>query len=482
MDDLPRQTLVRMIHQYGTGLVDDPRRLEEWLNDLCGERKREIRALLDAVRERVARDLRDAKGGMPPEVLAANLTRRLLDATPMSEEMARWAVESWAEALGITLPSVRGRVAAAIPAEVKPQVIARGAHLQTRKTPPLAPRRNGLFLVGLGLLVLLVAAMIALADRQGWLRAAALVSTDTATPEVQNTQTLAPATPTLVRTTPPVTLTAAVARTFTPTRSTSLPFTATPASSLAQSAMPPTCTVMGQKWVSPVDGMTLVCVPAGKFMMGAADSDLNALADERPLHEVTLDAFWLDQTEVTNAMYAGCVVAKGCSAPSSSASETRPSYFGNSAYANYPVIYVTWLQSKTYCEWAGRKLPTEAQWEKAARGTDGRIYPWGNQPAELSRVNHSKTLGDTTEVGKYPTGASPYGALEMAGNVMEWVADWYGPYVSTAVTNPTGPTTGTQRVMRGGTWYGASAYVRATVRAKYEPGMLGSVDGFRCAR
>ena len=173
------------------------------------------------------------------------------------------------------------------------------------------------------------------------------------------------------------------------------------------------------------DGMTGLYVPAGAFLMGSRDDDPQSWADETPRHKVTLDAYWIDRTEVTNVMYARCVQAGVCKAPKLSRSYTRESYFGNPQYENYPVIYVSWGAAYRYCQWAGRRLPTEAEWEKAARGTTGQRYPWGNQPPDATRGNGEEPGSDTAAVGSYPAGISPYGALDMTGNVWEWISDWY---------------------------------------------------------
>ncbi len=189
------------------------------------------------------------------------------------------------------------------------------------------------------------------------------------------------------------------------------------------------------------DGMLLIPVPAGEFLMGAKASDSLAETDEKPQHRVYLDLFWIDRTEVTNAMYALCVQAKVCTPPHEFSSVTRSSYYGNAAYANYPVIKVDWGQADAYCRWAGRRLPSEAQWEKAARGPDGRTYPWG-EGITPQRANYNReTSGDTAPVGSYPAGAGPYGALDQAGNVWEWTADWYDAtyYSKPTGNNPAGP-------------------------------------------
>ncbi len=226
------------------------------------------------------------------------------------------------------------------------------------------------------------------------------------------------------------------------------------------------------------DGMVQVFVPAGAFEMGS-DS---GYSDERPVHTVTLDAFWIDRTEVTNAMYALCVNAGACQPPSGSISSTRSSYYGNSQFGNYPVIFVSWNDAKAYCEWAGRRLPTEAEWEKAARGTDGRIYPWGNASPDSTLLNFYGNVGDTAEVGSYPSGASPYGALDMAGNVSEWVAGWYGAgYYNSRSDNPAGPSSGDYRVLRGGSWFVEPYFARAAFRGRFGPDDP-MFHGFRCSR
>jgi serine/threonine-protein kinase len=230
--------------------------------------------------------------------------------------------------------------------------------------------------------------------------------------------------------------------------------------------------------VSATDGMTQVYVPAGSFTMGSDSGSSN----EKPAHAVTLNAFWIDQTEVTNAMYALCVKAGKCPQPSSLESYKRDRYYGNSGFDNYPVIYVSWDNANAYCKWANRRLPSEAEWEKAARGADGRIYPWGNA-FDAARLNsYEGKAGDTTEVGKYPGGVSPYGALDMAGNVWEWVNDWYDEtyYSKSPPQNPTGPTSGQYRVLRGGAWYNSDDDARVSYRNGNDPSYSYDALGFRC--
>jgi len=223
--------------------------------------------------------------------------------------------------------------------------------------------------------------------------------------------------------------------------------------------------------------MTRLFVPEGEFTMG---SDVNT--DEQPIHKVYLDSFWIDQTEVTNAMYAQCVTEGACTVPHNSSSSTQDDYYyyGYSAFNNYPVIYVDWYQAKTYCEWAGGSLPTEAQWEKAARGTDERNSPWGNENPTCDLANISGCKEDTSTVGSYPAGASPYGALDMAGNVWEWVSDWYGTYPAGTASNPQGPSSGEARVMRGESWFDVTNDFRSALRGGVTPLSNNYDIGFRC--
>lgn len=230
------------------------------------------------------------------------------------------------------------------------------------------------------------------------------------------------------------------------------------------------------------DNAPMVFVPAGDFLMGSTGSDSAAERNEKPQRPVNLDAFWIDQHEVTNAQYARCVSAGSCQSPSSTASDSRDFYYGNSEFDNYPVLWVSWQDAQNYCAWASKQLPTEAQWEKAARGTDGRIYPWGNE-FDAGLLNVNSEMKDTLPVGRYPEGASPYGAVDMAGNVFEWVADWFDSeyYAKSPLANPQGPDSGEVRVLRGGAWRN-----QGDVRTAHRTGEAADYSnfyiGFRCAQ
>jgi formylglycine-generating enzyme required for sulfatase activity len=230
--------------------------------------------------------------------------------------------------------------------------------------------------------------------------------------------------------------------------------------------------------ISEKDGMTLMYVPAGEFTMGSDSGE----ADEKPVHTVNLDAYWIDRTDVTNKMYSLCVVAGVCREPTSKASYTHSSYYGNPEF------------DEAYCEWAGRRLPTEAEWEKAASWDDNtktkRRYPWGDT-IDCSYANYfgkdggnKSCVGDTTPVDSYKSGKSPYGLYDMAGNVWEWMADWYSDtyYASSPASNPPGPDAGQSRVLRGGSWNFKDFNVRSADRNWNDPSLSFSIVGFRCSR
>ena len=211
--------------------------------------------------------------------------------------------------------------------------------------------------------------------------------------------------------------------------------------------------------------------------MGSSSDDPRADTDELPLHKVYLDAYWIDKTEVTNAAYLKCMTANVCTPPA------RSTYYSQAVYAEHPILGVSWDQANAYCEWAGRRLPSEAEWEKAARGTDKRIYPWGNEDPTAELVNFSQNIGETTTVGSYPNGASPYGVLDMAGNVWEWTLDGYTVefYLSSAIDNPISESPINQRVLRGGNWNSNADGIRVVNRFWAFPGR-NDTDGFRCAK
>jgi formylglycine-generating enzyme required for sulfatase activity len=224
-------------------------------------------------------------------------------------------------------------------------------------------------------------------------------------------------------------------------------------------------------WINPIDNATYVRVPAGTFLMGAEGD-----ARDNPARVVYLDTFWIGQTEVTNAQYAECVASNVCTVPTNS-------HWNDPTLADHPVTNVTWEQAQTYASWVGGRLPTEAEWEKAARGTDARPYPWGSEAPGAMHANLNFTIGRTVPVGSYPQGASPYGALDMAGNVEEWVADRYDPnyYTVSPDSNPQGPDIGMLRVLRGGSFTFNLLNARSFVRGKISPDAKFDSVGFRVA-
>ena len=235
----------------------------------------------------------------------------------------------------------------------------------------------------------------------------------------------------------------------------------------------------------------MVFVPAGPFEMGSQRTD-----DEMPVHTVTLDDFYIDQYEVTTTRFATFLNEQASVMDMS----TLSSYIGNEdfylrydggvwrvvkVYADYPIVWVSWRDARAYCEWRGGRLPTEAEWEKAARGTDERVYPWGwGIDCSVANYYHCVENGRTTDVGSHPAGASPYGAVNMAGNVREWVNDWYYKdyYSISPPDNPPGLDSGIIKVLRGGGWRSPQDFLYVTDRAAYAQVTFRNNDvGFRCA-
>lgn len=252
-------------------------------------------------------------------------------------------------------------------------------------------------------------------------------------------------------------------------------------------------------------GVPMALVPAGPFEMGG-DVDFaleecekqyigcqrTSFEDREPIHTITLDTYYIDLYEVTNARYAECVDAGDCDLPRDSRSDTRSSYYGDSQFDDYPLVYVSWYDAQTYCEWRNARLPSEAEWEKAARGEEGYIFPWGNEfdgtlanfcdsncEYYQKNVDFDDGYVDTAPVGSYS--ANSYGLYDMAGNVWEWVSDWYDVY-------PGGNAEDSDdfgeryRVVRGGSWYADVLSLMASSRGVYKPDLSNVNVGFRCVR
>jgi formylglycine-generating enzyme required for sulfatase activity len=221
--------------------------------------------------------------------------------------------------------------------------------------------------------------------------------------------------------------------------------------------------------VNNVDGTELVRIPAGEFLMGSDDGP----ETERPQHRVHLDEYYIAKHPLTNAQYRRFLEATG---------HEKPPLWGDKRFnqPNQPVVAVTWYDAMAYCKWAGLRLPTEREWEKAARGTEGRKWTWGDDPPDVKRCNFGNNVGATTEVGSYPDGASPYGCLEMAGNVWEWcMTKWRESYQEDPDDSAEGEE---RRVQRGGAWWNDANAVRCSRRRRDHPDARDDIIGFRCAQ
>ena len=246
------------------------------------------------------------------------------------------------------------------------------------------------------------------------------------------------------------------------------------------------------------DGMLMLLVPEGAFTMGSNRDDPQASAHEKPAHEVVLDAYWLDAYEVTNAMFADFVRVTGHQTlaekqghsygydenfqwvPADGLTWRNPMGLNSTAQEALPVVHVSFFDAQAYCRWAGGRLPTEAEWEKAARGDDERLYPWGND-FNASYVRFKGSQGPAS-VYAFPEGVSPYGIYHLAGNVFEWTQDWYHHeyYVLSPRDNPLGPSAGEFKVIRGGSWHNSQPRLRVTHRDVSKPDYMNDLLGFRC--
>lgn len=241
----------------------------------------------------------------------------------------------------------------------------------------------------------------------------------------------------------------------------------------------------------------MVNIPAGPFHMGfAIDNDLEwGDTDEEPVHEVTLSAYYIDRYEVTAEAFSLFLNEHPDQAPryielgqAVTVEKHEGKYRPRPGLERYPVNRVSWYGADAFCRWNGKRLPTEAEWEKAARGTDQRIFPWGNEHPANDRATYRRHFAQLgfkalSPVDAMPRGQSPYGVYHMAGNVWEWVADWYDAdyYERSPKIDPQGPATGTTKTLRGGNWYYKAYYMRTTYRFNEKPETFKVYQGFRCA-
>ena len=266
---------------------------------------------------------------------------------------------------------------------------------------------------------------------------------------------------------------------------------------MSAGAPPPALKSLGFTWprtgvLYSADGAPMILVPAGPFMMGSSPIEKEAAADERPAHAVTVKAFLIDRYEITEAQYRlfledvardGHHWCDPTEPPGKDHMPAKETWNGDRPGSRQPVVGVDWYDAAAYCAWAGKRLPSEAEWEKAARGTDERKYPWGDRWDRDRANTWENGKKDRLPVGSYEGGASPFGAEDLAGNVWEWVQDWYSPkyYLDSPKQDPGGPAAGSFRVVRGGSFLSNPTGVRASARQGNEPAGRYSNFGFRCA-
>jgi len=244
-----------------------------------------------------------------------------------------------------------------------------------------------------------------------------------------------------------------------------------------------------EKEVTGKDGAPMVLIPEGSFPMGVPHGDRDGGRDEYPRHDVFVGNFYIDKFELTNGRYHEFVNATKHRIPQNPTNATRNLWQGETiteSLADRPVVNVDWADAHAYCQWAGKRLPTEAEWEKAAKGTADRRFPWGNVEPTNKHLNFNQQwIGEKTlmPVGSYELGKSPFGVYDVAGNVWEWVNDWYDAkyYEKSPAKNPTGPETGTKRVLRGSGWQNETPTVRIFTRVDSDPTIRNESTGFRCA-
>lgn len=368
------------------------------------------------------------------------------------------------------------------------QLISRQRVVKVPLQPAQPPRKmNPLWLVTAVFAILLVATAAFIL-----LRSNGTSTTPQATAQpTQAIAAIASNTPALPTSTFAPTATTIPTATETPT----VAVTATPEPTAAPTELP--ATLIGP------DGITMHLVPAGDFLMGSNATQVQDAVNlcrlnpdgeacresdyvsELPHRTIYLSAFYMDETEVTNRQYRICVAAGGCNNPlDGNGRYSADNYYNLPEFANYPVVWVSWFDARDYCTWAGKRLPTEAEWEKAARGTDGRIFPWGNT-FDSSLANTQERGGeDLQPVGQYPTGASPYGILDLAGSVWEYIGDWFDPayYTYGPTADPIGPDSSPtgERAIRSGSYANFQHYARAANRGSVEPGSATQFRGIRC--